>query len=125
MAQAIDLALSDAANPWAMFVKRTWDKHGTHGPSMRAMHWRPGVCMSRTIILVDVPSKIILAAELQLQADPDGYASVRGERVLSLSHLPSHLAVVETASTIIIIPWSVLNRLMAEATTTTQERMRA
>lgn len=72
--------------------------------------------MNRTVLLIDVPSRVVFAAELQLQADPEGYASVRGERVLSLSHLPGHLAVVETDSTIVILPWPVLNQLMAAAT---------
>lgn len=71
--------------------------------------------MSHTVLVIGVSSRVVPAAEVHLEADPEGYAHICGERVLSLSHLPGHLAVVETASTLLIVPWPMLNRLLKQA----------
>jgi hypothetical protein len=67
------------------------------------------------VIIVGLAVETRPAEQLLIAPDADGYATVDGRRIATLSHLPGEIAVVELDDRLLLIPWALLNRLMRQA----------
>ena len=71
--------------------------------------------MSTCIVIVGLPVQVQPADQLVLAPDARGTATVNGCSIRSLSHLPGGIAVTEYADGLVLIPWSLFNRLLQQA----------
>lgn len=71
--------------------------------------------MSRAVVIVGLPVQMQSADQLALGPDASGAATVNGQRIRSLGHLPGDIAVVECADCIVLLPWALFNQLLNRA----------
>ena len=71
--------------------------------------------MSKYVIVVGLPVQVQSADQLLFAPDGDGQATINGSSICSLSHLPDGIAVVEFADGLVLLPWTLLNRLLGQA----------
>jgi hypothetical protein len=67
------------------------------------------------VVIVGLAIETKPAEQLVIAPDAAGYATVDGQRIATLSHLPGEIAVVEFSDGLLLIPWALLNQLMSHA----------
>ena len=60
------------------------------------------------ITVINLSVQICTSDQLGLRPDAAGNACIRGQPILTLSHLPGRIAVAETSEGLFLVPWTVL-----------------
>jgi len=77
--------------------------------------YREGKNVMKRIVIVGLPVENKATDQMELAPDSDGYATIEGSRIRSMSHLPGEIAVIEFTDGMVLIPWALFNRLLTRA----------